>query len=410
MKMKMKAMNTAMKRMIPILFSLVLVAASSGQSQQSAAKTPTVTGVVDFSSRTAVFTTPEQSCNSNDIPDAMARAFRDSTGTVHLVAASSELFQNLGPTLDSVQHSCEVGHYSANDANPADFNDQSWIDSFYTLDGKKIAGLTHMEYHGWAHPGECTFKNGYNGCEYDSDTYHESEDGGYHFKSFKAPNNFLAGVPYKYVKDAGPSGYSVDSNIIELNGWYYAMVTSWQWPPNCSGQTGPHRCLTPDGGAPIRTTDVFDASSWRGWSGTDFSVAFVDPYPGPVERPLEHVYTPVPYMDVVTGINLFESSGLVVAVLWNPWSNEYGAKGFYLSTSTDLVNWTKPRLVATVDQFLAQEPAGSWSYAYFSLIDPAAPDLNFAMIGDHPDLYYVRFANDGSSRVLFRQAIALTLN
>jgi hypothetical protein len=115
-------------------------------------------------------------------------------------------------------------------------------------------------------------------------------------------------------------------------------------------------------------------------------------------------------MDVVTGINLFESSGLVVAVLWNPWSNEYGAKGFYLSTSTDLVNWTKPRLVATVDQFLAQEPEGSWSYAYFSLIDPAAPDLNFAMIGDHPDLYYVRFANDGSSRVLFRQAIALTLN
>ena len=154
MKMKMKAMNTAMKRMIPILFSLVLVAASSGQSQQSAAKTPTVTGVVDFSSRTAVFTTPEQSCNSNDIPDAMARAFRDSTGTVHLVAASSELFQNLGPTLDSVQHSCEVGHYSANDANPADFNDQSWIDSFYTLDGKKIAGLTHMEYHGWAHKHE----------------------------------------------------------------------------------------------------------------------------------------------------------------------------------------------------------------------------------------------------------------
>jgi len=52
-----------------------------------------------------------------------------------------------------------------------------------------------MEYHGWAHQGDCTFKNGYNGCEYDSDTYHESEDGGYHFKSFNAPNNFLAGVP-----------------------------------------------------------------------------------------------------------------------------------------------------------------------------------------------------------------------
>ncbi len=397
-----------LRQIFLVLFGVALATMSSGQSHPNLSQTPKVKGVLD-SSRTVVFESPQQSCNSNDIPDAMARAFRDSTGTVHLVAASSELFQNLGPTLESVQHSCEVGHYSAGDPNPADFNDQSWIDDFYTFDGKKIAGLTHMEYHGWAHPGECTFKNGYNGCEYDSDTYHESEDGGYHFKSFNAPNNFLAGVPYKYVKDKGPSGYSVDSNIVELGGWYYAMVTSWQWPAGCSGETGPNRCITPSGGGPMRTQNVFDPSSLRGWSGTDFSVSFVDPYPGPVERPLEHVYTPVPYMDVVTGINLFESSGVVIAVLWNPWTNEYGAKGFYLSTSTDLVSWTKPTLVATLNQFLAQEPPGSWSYAYFSLIDPAAPDMNFSIVGNHPYLYYVRFNSDGSIRDLFRQGITLTL-
>ena len=400
-------MNTTMKYSLPILFSLLLAAVSSAQGQQNAVDTPTVKGELD-AHRVVVFETPKDSCNQNDIPDAMARAFRDSTGMVHLVAASSELFQSIGPTLESVEHSCEVGHESAGDANPADFNDQSWIDSFYTFEGKKIAGLTHMEYHGWAHKGECTFKNGYNGCEYDSDTYHESTDGGYHFYSFKAPANFLAGVPYKYVEDGGPSGYSVDSNIIELGGWYYAMVTSWTWPANCTGSQGPHRCLT-SGAAPIRTSDVFDPSSWRGWSGTDFSVAFADPYPGPVEHPQEHVFTPVPYMDVVTGINIFQPANLVVAVLWNPWSNEYGEKGFYLSTSTDVVNWTKPTLVATVDQFLEQEPKGSWSYAYFSLIDPAAPDRNFSMIGDHPYLYYVRFADAGSSRILFRQGIKLSL-
>jgi hypothetical protein len=403
-----------MRRMLPILCGLALAGISVAQSSpaagaQPAAKTPTIAGVVDFSSRTAVFTSPEQSCNNNDIPDAMARAFRDSSGTVHLIAASSELFENLGPTLDSVQHSCQVGHYSANDPNPADFNDQTWVDDFYTLDGTRIAGLTHTEYHGWAIKGECTF-SGYNiGCEYDSDTYHESDDGGYHFNSFKAPNNFLAGVPYKYIIDKGPSGYSVDSNIIELGGWYYAMVTSYAWPPNCSGQRGPGRCLVPGGGGPMRTTNVFDPSSWRGWSGTDFSVSFADPYPGPVDDRKSHVLTTVPYMDVVTGINLFESSGVVVAVLWNPWDNEYGRKGFYLSTSTDLVNWTKPKLVATVDQFLAQEPPGSWSYAYFSLIDPAAPDMNFSIVGSQPYLYYVRFADDGS-RVLFQQPITLTLN
>jgi len=403
-----------MRRLVPILCSVVLAAvlvaeSAPGAVGQQAAKTPTVKGVLDRS-RDVVFQTPEQSCSPNDIPDAMARAFRDSTGTVHLVAASSELFESIGPTLESVQHSCEVGHYSTGDRNPADFNDQTWIDSFYTLDGQTVAGLTHTEYHGWAHKGECTFKNGYNGCEYDSDTYHQSNDGGYHFDSFEAPANFLAGVPYQYQIDRGPSGYSVDSNVIELGGWYYAMVTSYSWPPNCAGQTGPHRCLVPGGGGPIRTQDVFDASSWRGWNGTDFSVSFADPYLGPVEDRPAHVYTPVPYMDVVTGINVFQSTNLVVAVLWNPWTNEYGVKGFYLSTSTDLVHWTKPTLVATVDQFLAQEPAGNWSYAYFSLIDPAAPDLNFSMVGDHPYLYYVRFDNNGSGRVLFRQGIELTLN
>jgi hypothetical protein len=96
--------------------------------------------------------------------------------------------------------------------------------------------------------------------------------------------------------------------------------------------------------------------------------------------------------------------------LWNAYTNDYGPRGLYLSTSTDLVNWTKPRLVATLEWFLAQEPNGNWTYAYFSLLDPGAPELNFSMIGSHPDLYYVRLDNNGSGRVLFRQAITLTLN
>ena len=165
-----------MRCLLPILCVLLLIAVAAAEGApvgEQDLKTPKIKGVLD-SSRTAVFESPQQSCDNDDIPDAMARAFRDSTGTIHLVAASSKLFQNLGSTLENVQHSCEVGHYSANDPNPADFNDQTWIDSFYTLDGNTIAGLTHTEYHGWAHPGECHSQN-YSECEYDSDTYHQSQ-------------------------------------------------------------------------------------------------------------------------------------------------------------------------------------------------------------------------------------------
>jgi hypothetical protein len=396
------------------LCGLVLLPVSAAQTQREISpspvgqpQTPTVQGVLN-PSRAVVFASPDQSCNSNDIPDAMARAFRDSQGTIHMVAASSELFENIGPTLETVQHSCDVAYNSKGDANPADFDDSVWIDSFYTFDGKHIATLGHTEYHGWAHPGECHTQN-IGDCEYDADTYHPSSDGGYHFESPRPPANFLAGIPYQYKVDRGPMGYSVDSNIVEVGGWYYAMVTAWTWPRNCTGPAGPRPCLT-SGAAPMRTTNVFDPTSWRAWGGKDFSVSFEDPYPGPVAHPEQHLYTPVQYMDVVTGINIFQPSNVVVALLWDPWDDEYGTPGFYLSTSIDLVNWTQPTLVATLQQFLAQEPsAGNWSYAYFSLIDPNAPDLSFSIVGDHPYLYYVRFDNITYQRVLFRQGITLTL-
>lgn len=413
-----------MKRLLRILCALSLISVSAAQRTPetdgvAATTTPTISGALE-GSRVAVFRTPQDSCTPNDIPDAMARAFRDSTGTVHFVTASSDLFQSLGPSLDRIQHSCQPAYLSANDSNPADFNDQVWIDSFYTLDGKTIAGLSHTEYHGWAIQGECHVQgnNQYSACEYDSDTYHFSTDGGYHFATPAVPGNFLVGIPYKYEIDDGPMGYSVDTNIVQVDGWYYAVATDWTWPPNCYGNKGPHRCLVPNGGAPIRTLDVLDPSSWRGWSGTDFSVSFVDPYLGAVSNPDQHVYTPVPYMGFVNAINVYQpennvyrSANLVIATLWDYWDNELGPPGLYLTTSTDLVHWTTPTLVVTVAELSANDPKGSWLYAYFSLLDPTAPDLSFSIIGENPYLYYVRLNNNNTSdRVVFRQKVKLTLN
>lgn len=388
-----------------MLAALLLVEAKA----QTSLKTPTVSGKLE-GSRVAVFVTPKDSCTQNDIPDAMARAFRDYNGTIHFASASSDLFQSLGTTLENLKHSCQAAFHSANDPNPADFNDQAWLDSFYTLDGRKIAALSHTEYHGWSHAGECHTQN-YGDCEYDSDTYHQSDDGGYHFKSFTAPANFLAGIPYQYEIDRGPMGYSVDTNVVQFNGWYYAVATDWAWPRNCTDQGGSRQCIVPGGGAPIRTKDVFDPSSWRGWNGKEFSLSFVDPYPGPVSHPKDHIYTPVPYMSFVNGINLYKSANVIVATLWDYWDNELGPPGLYLTITTDLVNWTKPKLVVTVAKLKEKDPKGSFLYAYFSLIDPRATDLNFSEIGDQPYVYYVRLNNNNVyDRVLYRQRIKITVD
>ena len=118
-----------------------------------------VTGVTpDFldGSRAAAFDTSRESCEQIDIPDAPARAFRDYKGTTHLIASHYVTRAGLGPTLESAKHNCQVAYKSRRDGNIADFDDYTWLDAFYSVDGKRIVALGHMEYHGWEHPGMCT--------------------------------------------------------------------------------------------------------------------------------------------------------------------------------------------------------------------------------------------------------------
>lgn len=359
-------------------------------------------------SRVAVYDTKNH-CQLIDIPDAPARAFVDYQGTVHLVSSHYVMWQNLGPTLETVIHSCEVAYRSDHDPNPADWNDNTWLDSFYSIDGTNIVALGHMEYHGWEHPGECYEQGNYPAaCWYNGDTFHLSKDGGYHFDSFKAPANYIASVPYPYVVNSGPEGYSIDTNIVKSGDWYYAVATGWGWPANCFFQES--NCLVYGGAAPIRTSDITDPTSWRGWNGQDFDVTFADPYPGPIGDPFEHIFYPIPTIAYVNAINFHPATNLFVATLIDPYNDFYGPPGLYLSTSPDLINWSPPTLVVTIAQLLAQEPPGNWTYAYFSLLDPDSTDPNFSTIGDTPYLYYVRSdANDCCYvRVLFRQKIKLT--
>jgi hypothetical protein len=366
--------------------------------------------VVLEGSPVAVFDTAKDSCELIDIPDAPARAFRDYQGTVHLVASHLVMRASLGPTLDSLKHNCQIAYSSHHDGNPASFDDDTWLSSFYSIDGKRVVALGHMEYHGSEHKGMCGTNVDDNLCWYNAETLNLSADGGYHFRSPHPPANFAVGLPYKYEAN-GPEGYSVDTNIVNVGKWYYAMATGWRWPPNCNEGDGPNPCLVPPGGCPIRTSDLLDASSWRGWNGTDFAVPFINPYQDRVTRPADFVCAPVTYMDCVNAINIHEPSHLFVATLGDPFNTEYGPEGVYLSTSTDLIHWSKPALVVTIAQLQAQEPKGNWSYMYFSLLDPKSKDPNFATIADDPFLYYVRSDEDHPPyvRALFRQKIRLSL-
>ncbi len=357
----------------------------------------------------AAFDTRKDSCEQIDIPDAGARAFRDNKGTVHLIASHYVTRAGLGPTLETVKHNCQIVYKSHRDGNPADFDDYTWLSQFYSVDGKTIVAFGHMEYHGWEHPGMCASKSDTSRCWYNVDTFFTSNDGGYHFASPKPPANYLLSLPAKYEPNQGPEGYSVDTNILKVGAWYYATAYSWAWPPGCGTGKGQHPCLVPDATCPIRTANVLDPSSWRGWDGKDFTIAFANPYRGPVADPHAHVCLPVPFLDYANAINFHEASHLFIATLWNQGSGGFGPPGVYFSTSPDFIHWSNPALALTRNAMLRREPEGSWSYGYFSLIDPTAKDASFATITDHPYLYYVRMDDNHGpyQRVLFRQRVKL---
>jgi hypothetical protein len=171
--------------------------------------------------RAAAFDTQKESCEQIDIPDAAARAFRDYKGTIHLIASHYITRAGLGATLETTKHNCQVVYNSAHDGNIADFNDATWLNAFYSVDGKRIVALGHMEYHGWEHAGMCAQKTDTAACWYNVDTYNLSDDGGYHFARPKPPGNYFLSLPVKYEVNQGPEGCSVDANIIKVGEWYY---------------------------------------------------------------------------------------------------------------------------------------------------------------------------------------------
>jgi hypothetical protein len=226
-----------------------------------------------------VFDWDRDRCESSDIPDSPARAFRDSLGQVHLIASSYVTRAAVGPTLDAVRHTCEVVMGSNQDPDPSHFDDRRWLTAIYTVDGRTVAALVHEEYQGNTHRGQCRTGE-YLKCWYNSITFALSTDGGTSFFQSRPPV-LVAASPYPYVPDAGPYGLFQPSNIVYKDGFYYTIVRAEPFQAQRWGS-----CL-------LRTSDMTNPGSWQAWDGVGFGVRFVNPYAAPGEPPAAHVCEPL---------------------------------------------------------------------------------------------------------------------
>jgi hypothetical protein len=340
---------------------------------------------VRLGAESIVFDWSEDACETNDVPDLPARAFRDVRGRVHLHSASLVNYRFVGPTLNRLAHPCTRVTASGRNADPAAFDDVEWLASPYSVDGRTVYALVHNEYHGHEHQGRCP-SGEYVKCWYNSITLAESRDGGRTFSDARPPpRHLIASIPYRYTPDVGPIGILEPSNIVrnrEDQRYYFLARTE-------------HYRAQERGACLFRTSDLADPTSWRAWDGGDFGTRLVSPYSARADA-AKNVCKPVAPHEI---------SIMSQSLTYNTYFNKYvlvgstsdappggtPVHGFYYSTSDDLIHWSSRHLIMPaefVHTFRCGDPD---PVAYPSLLDPRSESRNFETTGKRVYLYFTRF-------------------
>jgi hypothetical protein len=331
-----------------------------------------------------VFRWATDKCSTDDIPDDGARAFRDSTGLVHLIASHYINWAMTGKDLNHVKKNCTTIYRDSGSPDPQKFDDMGWLESEYTPDGKNVYGLVSMDYHPSRHGLPCASRPGGYDCWYSTIVYASSTDGGYHFTS-PPPGaaRFIAGSPYQFdPNQPQPAGSFVASNIIERDGAYYAFISESQDRAQKGGS-----CL-------MRTETLDRPNSWRAWDGKAFTVQFVDPYVTPVMTAAKHVCEPVSpqLVQAVRSLLALENGkGYIVTMLGGankPDGRHY--KTVLVSTSPDLIHWSPAQVVQEyldVPVPACRNNPKAPLYGYPALLDPNSKSRNFETVGDAAYIY-----------------------
>ena len=346
-------------------------------------------------------------CTNDDIPDQPARAFREANGTINLVDTHHTGWRNTTPDLATLTHRCSpLMMTSGNNSDPSKYDATEWIGSVWTPDGTTVYALVHEEYQGWRHSsGGYCLRSGETlaerqTCWYNAITLMTSTNGGSTFSHTTPPSHLVASTPLRYQAGVGPIGFFQPSNIVRADdGWHYFMS-------RVHPGTGPQ----PEGTCLMRTRNVADPTSWRGWSGTGFTRRFPSPYTETLD-PADHVCEPVQPDRIAT-----RSESLTWNTYFKKWmlvgsglnADGVSGTGFYYHLSDDLINWTEGKLLMKgplpwehdcQDEVL-RDP---------SLLDPQSKTRNFDTVGQRPNLYFTRFHLTGCSWSLDRDLVRIPI-
>jgi hypothetical protein len=330
-----------------------------------------------------VFDWSRDNCGDWDIPDQPARAFRDDQNRVQMLYGHYDARRGLGSSLDTVRHQCPLISTSHRNPDPAQYDAQEWISAPYTLDGRTIYGVVHMEYRGWVF-GTCTNAVDLKKCWWNALTFTKSTDAGATYQHPAPPGQMVATNPNRFVPGEGPYGMFTPSNIVHrpTDGYYYMMARGEDRVTLAS------TCL-------MRTKDLNDPKSWRAWDGEAFRVRFADPYRESIEPRSAHLCHEVGRPSIgsmsesLTFSTYFNKFMLVGAVGGGGLvGNE--VEGVYFSLSDDLIHWSPRRLLMATQVMWSHTCGEPDPMKDPSLLDPTSTSRNFETISRNPYLYLSR--------------------
>jgi hypothetical protein len=331
-----------------------------------------------------VYNYDTQRCQDFDWPDIPVRAFRDSLNRVQIVTGQGSIFNNrlIGPDFDHLTRDCTVLMSNSNNPLPSEYDDAEWLSGIYTPDGQQVYALVHSEYHGFVHPGYCG--DDYIECRFNTITFAQSSNRGDSYTQPAPPQHLVASMPYRSVPGDGRYGYFSPSNIVEKDGWFYDMIlVSAKYRRQTGGV-----CL-------MRTQNLADPKSWRAWDGEGFNVRFIDPYRDSARSLSRHV------CQVLSPEELGELNRSVVwstslqkwivtgtSTVYQPSYGEY-VRGFYFSTSDDLIHWTPRQLLMPTETQATYQCGDPDPAVYPSFVDHDSPDRNFSTVDQTAYVYFV---------------------
>lgn len=329
---------------------------------------------------TVIFDSDMTGCDNHHLPDSPARAFRNDRGQMVMFAPNFQNRAFVGYGFNSLKPDCDSRFMAAGKAKPDLLDDRTWLQAIYTKNGKDVYALGSASFMPYRHDMPCKGRTKRTDCWINGLVTLKSNDGGKTFDYLGDPPRhapFPPPKPYRDDRKRAPS-YVTVTNIISWQNHFYAIV--WRRADNWEDS---RNCLV--------RAPADNPRRWDVWNGSEFEEAATLTDQGWSVRQTECARVGPVGVSSIRGLVRSEKTNSFITVYLHRIRKKDGPDiaGFFYSTSTDLKNWSEPKLLYR--QHLRRDAKeGEPFAAYPSIIDEDSTDRLFGTVDDAASLVFVR--------------------